>query len=171
MYIHIYIFMCVRARVCVCKKCLDDEYLKISRDLLFRPSRTEVSFLLFHVVWFVSHYSFVSSSPSNDRLRRKCGNSPYWIPVDGPIALPGYSLRGRGVKTTPRLFTDIEATVPFPPFGIRRNPQRRDLRFTPLQGLAKLRRRSLDIGYASFSRNDAACSMKSSYLARENTFA
>lgn len=79
------------------------------------------------------------------------------------MALPGYSLRGRGVKTTTGLFIDTEATAPFPPFGIRRNPQCWDLRFTPLQGLAKLRRRSPDIGYASFSRDDAAC-----LLARRN---
>lgn len=88
---------------------------------------------------------------------------PVPISVDGPMALPGYSLRGRGVKTTTGLFIDTEATAPFPPFGIRRNPQCWDLRFTPLQGLAKLRRRSPDIGYASFSRDDAAC-----LLARRN---
>lgn len=35
-------------------------YLKIFRDLLFRLSGTEASFLLFHVAWFVGHYSSTS---------------------------------------------------------------------------------------------------------------
>lgn len=143
----------------------NDEYLKIFWDLLFHPSRTEASFLLFHIAWFVSHYSSSSlclrSPPSKAWGQSVSDLLP--ISVNGPIALPDYSLRGRGAKTTPGLFTDAEATVPFPPFGIRRNLQRRDLRFTPLQGLAKLRRRSPDIGYVSFSRDDAAC-----LLARRN---
>ena len=145
-------------------------YLKIFRDLLFRPLRTEASFSFFHVAWFVDHYS--SSSLS---LRwaitsvESEGTVPYSTQYRSrsmarPMALPGYSLRGREVKTTLRLFIDIEATAPFPPFGIRRNPQRWDLRFTPLQqGLVKSRRRSPDIGYASFSRDDIAC-----LLARRN---
>lgn len=141
-------------------------YLKIFRDLLFCPSRTEASFLLFHAAWFVGHYSSSSLFLRRAIASVESGQSvfdPVPILVDGPMALPGYSLRGRGVKTTTGLFIDTEATAPFPLFGIRRNPQCWDLRFTPLQGLAKLRRRSPDIGYASFSRDDAAC-----LLARRN---
>lgn len=100
------------------------------------------------------------------------------ISVDGPKALPGYSLRGRGVKAIPSLFSDTQ--VPFssshsyPESVVIRNAEISDL---SLLGLLKLRG-ELPISVAFFSffffyRDNTYCSfdrIEMNYFARENTF-
>lgn len=123
-------------------------YLKIFRDLLYSLSSRAVDggqlFILSRrVICGPLHLSSsLSLRRKRDRRRRQRGAVHIRpISVDGPKALPGYSLRDREVKATPSLFSDTEAPFSpshsYPESVVIRNAEISDLSLRA--GLLKLR--------------------------------